>query len=77
MAEKEDFCVMLVSSDAYQLPLASADSFKELARITGLSYSALQNSYHSGKAIRLPKNKYSVKKGLVIRVNIEEGQDDD
>lgn len=77
MGEKEDFCIMLVSSDAYQLPFASADSFKELARITGLSYSALQNSYHSGKAIRLPKNKYSVKKGLVIRVNIEEGQDDD
>lgn len=77
MAEKENFCVMLVSCDEYQLPLATADSFRELARTSGLSYSALQQSYHTGKAIRLPKNKYSVKKGLVIRVNIEEGQDDD
>lgn len=77
MGGKDNFCVMLVSSDEYQLPLATADSFRELARTSGLSYSALQKSYHTGKAIRLPKNKYAVKKGLVLRVNIEEVQDDD
>lgn len=77
MSDKENFCVMLVSNDEYQLPLASADSFRELARVSGLSYSALQNSYHTGKAIRLPKNKYTVRKGLVIRVNFEEIQEDD
>lgn len=77
MVEKEDFCIMLVSNDEYQLPLATADSFRELARTTGLSYSALQNSYHTGKAIRLPKNKYAVSKGLVIRVKFEEVQEDD
>lgn len=77
MGEKDNFCVMLVSNDKYQLPLATADSFRELARASGLSYSALQNSYHNKKAIRLPKNKYAVKKGLVIRVNFEEVQEDD
>ena len=77
MGEKYNFCVMLVSNDKYQLPLATADSFRELACASGLSYSALQNSSHNKKAIRLPKNKYAVKKGLVIRVNFEEVQEDD
>ena len=77
MGEKDNFCVMLVSCDEYQLPLVTADSFSELARVSGLSYSGLQKAYHTGKAIRLPKNKYAVKKGLVLRVNIEEVQEDD
>lgn len=77
MGKKDTFCVMLVSDDEYQLPLATADSFRELVQVSGLSYSALQNAYHTGKAIRLPKNKYAVKKGFVIRVDFEEVQEDD
>lgn len=76
MKEKEDFCVMLVSCDDYELPLASADSLQELARATKLSYSALHKSCQNGTPIRLPRLRFPCKKGLVIRVNLEEDYDD-
>ncbi|MCM1577822.1 MAG: hypothetical protein NC078_03365 [Ruminococcus sp.] len=75
MGERDNYCVMLVTNDEYQLPLANADSFTELARITGISYTALQKSYHSGKAVRLPKKSYCAPKGLVIRIKLDDGKD--
>lgn len=72
---KEDCCVMLVSGDKYQLPLATADSMQELCRITGLSYTAVLKSCHTGKLIRLPPKKFAAKKGIVIRVDLEDSDD--
>lgn len=76
MGEKADYCVMLVSDDEYQLPLVTADSLQELSRITGLSYTAVHKSCHSGHPVRLPKNRYAAEKGIVIRVDLKEDCDD-
>lgn len=76
MKEKEDFCVMLVSCDDYELPLASADNLQELARATKLSYSALHKSCQNGTPIRLPRLRFHCKKGQVIRVALDDDQDE-
>lgn len=67
-----DTCVMLVSDDKYQLPLATADNLKELAAVTKMSYSAVARAAQNGKPIRLPKGKYPVEKGLVIKVDLSD-----
>lgn len=72
MKEKEDFCVMLVSYDDYELPLASADSLRGLAKATKLSYSALHKAYRNETPIRLPRGRFDSKKGLVIRVDLKD-----
>ena len=76
MDGKADYCVMLVSDDKYQLPLATADNLQELCRITGLSYTAVHKSCHTGRSIRLPKNRYDAEKGIVIKVDLKDDYDD-
>ena len=73
MARKEkQVCYMLVSADIYQLPLDQADSLRDLAASTGLSYSGIQKAYHKNTAIRLPKGRYTSAKGYIVKVNLDE-----